>query len=304
MKNILITGGLGYIGSKLASSYLDDTDNKITVVDKIVNKKIINFLNEGGIEYKNLDILDSDNLAPLVKDADVVFHLAGVTSVPRVKVEESNVLNKEIARTAIDGTQNIIENIKDSSKIIFPSTHVVFEGLKEVKIDIQENYQVYPKLIYAKSKVQNEVDIKFNCSNYIILRLGSVHGFNPLTTRYNIMVNFFAQAAAKKDSIDLHGGGIQLKSLVSVYDVVRCLRFFDNNDDIFNEIFHCVSENKSVLEVAELCKEYSEGLKINLTKDKIPNPGYSLSSIKLEKAGFKFEKKVKDSIKNIIDNTR
>ena len=302
MKNILITGGLGYIGSQLATLYLHNKNVKITVIDKIADPKRIKILNSGGIEYKNIDILDVEKITPLVKDADVVFHLAGVTSVPRIKNEESNSLNNEIVTTAITGTKNIIENIKDTSRIIFPSTHVVFEGLKDIQLDIEEDYEVCPNLTYAESKVQNEIDISTNCSNYIILRLGSVHGLNTLITRYNIMVNFFAKAAANKGSINLHGGGVQLKSLVSIHDVVRCLKFFESDGKISQEIFHCVSENISVKEVADLCKRHSEELEINFTQDEIPNPGYSLSSDKLKKIGFKFEKNVEDSVKDIIHN--
>ena len=304
MQNILITGGLGYIGSKITSLYFNDPNNNVTVIDNHINLKTITQLKSNGVEFENLDILDRKKLSPLVKKADTIFHLAGVTSVPRTKNQESDKLNKQIFETATLGTRNILEEMKDSTKIIFPSTHVVFEGLKDIKFDIDEEYETSPVLVYAKSKLQNEIDISKYCSNFIILRLGSVHGLNTITTRYNIMVNLFAQIAANNGSINLHGGGIQLKSLVSIDDVTLCFKYFAENHKISNEIFHCVSENMTVKEVAELCKKYCKNIEINITDEEIPNHGYALSNKKLLNAGFKFKNTVEDSIIDIIHNER
>ena len=118
------------------------------------------------------------------------------------------------------------------------------------------------------------------------------------------MVNLFAQIAANDGSINLHGGGVQLKSLVSIDDVALCFKYFAENHKISNEIFHCVSENMTVKEVAELCKKYSKNIKINITDEEIPNFGYGLSNKKLLNAGFKFKNTVEDSIIDIIHNER
>ena len=56
-------------------------------------------------------------------------------SKPAESVEESNSNEKKIEEVAIEGTQNIIDSIKDDCKIILPSTHVVYEGMQDVKKD-------------------------------------------------------------------------------------------------------------------------------------------------------------------------
>jgi hypothetical protein len=74
-------------------------------------------------------------------------------------------------------TYNVINSINEKCKLIFPSTHVVFEGFKELKKDINEDEKTCPILTYASSKAINEEDIKKRVKNYIILRLASVSSF-------------------------------------------------------------------------------------------------------------------------------
>ena len=72
------------------------------------------------------------------KDANVVHHLAGITNVPKTKNETSLLQDEKIKEVGEKGTQNILDVISDDCKIIFPSTHVVYEGINEVKINIKE----------------------------------------------------------------------------------------------------------------------------------------------------------------------
>ena len=66
-------------------------------------------------------------------DADIVHHLAGITDVPRTKSESSNLKDEKIIEVGEKGTQNILDVISDKCKIIFPSTHVVYEGNRRSK---------------------------------------------------------------------------------------------------------------------------------------------------------------------------
>ena len=59
----------------------------------------------------------------------------------------------------------------EKCKIIFPSTHVVFEGKDTADVNIKEDYETFPVLPYSISKDKNEEQIKKSGKNYIILRL-------------------------------------------------------------------------------------------------------------------------------------
>ena len=66
----------------------------------------------------------------------MVHHLAGITDVPRTESEASSDQDKKIKEIGEQGTQNILDVISDNCKIILPSTHVVYEGITNVKKDI------------------------------------------------------------------------------------------------------------------------------------------------------------------------
>ena len=139
-KKIIITGGLGYIGTELCRLYSGVSwHHKITVIDNRFISERVNQIRNWNMEFIHGDILDKELIKKYCEDADVVHHLAGITDVPRTKSEASELVDKKIKEVAEKGTQNILDVINERCKIVFPSTHVVFEGLKETKENLDEN---------------------------------------------------------------------------------------------------------------------------------------------------------------------
>ena len=160
MKKIIITGGLGYIGMELAKIYSGlSRYYDVTVLDNKFYSSRVNQLLRWGIKFNQVDILDSINLEKNIKDADLIFHLAGITDVPTVKEHKNQEKNKEIFQVGVVGTRNIIKFSKSDVKIIFPSTHVVFEGLNSLTKNIDEKTTPKPLLEYSKGKLTSEKDL-------------------------------------------------------------------------------------------------------------------------------------------------
>ena len=89
-KKIVITGGLGYIGTELCKIYSGESwKNQITVIDNRFVSERVNQLRNWSINFVHADIRDSKNVKHFLKDADIIHHLAGITDVARTK-EESN----------------------------------------------------------------------------------------------------------------------------------------------------------------------------------------------------------------------
>lgn len=301
-KKIIITGGLGYIGTELCKLYSGETRFKdITIVDTRFVAERVKQLKDWGFKFVQSSILDKRKIIPLIEDADIIYHLAGVTDVAYTKTQETPEKDQLIKDVAIEGTNIILNNSNKQAKIIFPSTHVVYEGFEETKLNISEDVKPCPILTYSTCKVENERSVQSFSNNYVILRLGSVYGYSNDTMRINIMPNLFSKMAATGESIKLFSGGVQKKSLVNVIDVARCFKFMGEND-IKNEIFHLSNENLSVKEVAEICKQHKSNIEIISTNDEVPNLGYTLSNQKLLNTGFKFLYNINDSIKEMITN--
>ena len=161
MKKIVITGGLGYIGTELCKIYSGTSWNdQIVVIDNRFISERVNQLRNWNIDFFQGDILDKDFIKKHLEDADVVHHLAGITNVPRTQSESSKESDEKIKLVAEKGTQNILDTISKNCKIIFPSTHVVYEGIDEAKIDIKEEESTKPVLSYSSSKNVNEKQLK------------------------------------------------------------------------------------------------------------------------------------------------
>ena len=301
-KKIVIVGALGYLGTELSKLYSGVSwfHNVIAIDSRFVSKRV-NQLKNWNINFYQGEILDKEFLKKHLQDADIVHHLAGVTDVAYVKKETSPGQDDKIKKIAIEGTNNILNIISKNCKIIFPSTHVIYEGLKETKKDIKEEEEPCPILAYSTSKVQNEIDIKKSGKKYVILRLGSVYGYSSTDTmRINIMPNLFSKIASQNGTINLFGGGKQIKSVVPLIDVVRCMKYMEENTNIEKETFNLVKEVVTVKEVAEICKKHNPKVTIKLTEDEIPNLGYTLSNKKLLNTGFKFLYNLDESISSMI----
>ena len=301
MKKIVITGGLGYIGTELCKIYSGYSWNdQITVIDNRFVSERVNQIRHWNMNFVQGDILDKELIYKYCHDADIVHHLAGITEVPRVKSESNREHDLKIKKVAEEGTQNILDSISDTCKIIMPSSHVVYEGIEKVKNDIGENEETSPVLSYGKSKDFNEKQLKSSGKNYIILRLGSVYGYSTDTARIDIMANFFSKMASQDGTLRLFAGGKQVKSLVPLIDVARCFKFMEERKDLSSDIFNLTKDTVTVKEVAEICKKYNPKITLRETNDEIPNMGFSLSNNKILKTGFKFLYNLDESIKEMI----
>jgi len=300
-KKIVITGGLGYIGTELCKIYSGVSwDSNIVVIDNKFISERVNQLRNWNIDFIHGDILDVDLINEHCKNADIVHHLAGITDVPRVKSETNTEKDNKIQLVGEKGTQNILNAISDKCKIIFPSTHVVFEGIEKIKNNILENENLKPELSYAKSKATNEKQLINSGKNYIILRLGSVYGYSLDNARIDIMPNLFSKIASQNGTLKLFSGGKQVKSLVPLIDVARCFKFMEEREDLISEIYNLTKDTVTVKEVANICKKNNSKIILKETNDEIPNLGFSLSNKKILKTGFKFLYNLDESIKEMI----
>lgn len=302
MQKIVITGGLGYIGTELCKMYSGEARyKKIFVLDSRFISERVKQLTDWGINFIQGSILDEKLMKDLLCDADVVYHLAGVTDVAYTKSQSNIEKDREIREYGVNGTQNVIKYISKSCKVLFPSTHVVYDGFDDTKFNIVEDEPTKPMLVYSVGKAESEVDLEKSDVNYIIVRLASVYGYSTDTMRMGIMPNLFSKIASSNGTISLYSGGIQYKSLVALLDVVRAMKFLIESD-ISRETFHLSNENMTIKEVADICKKINPKVTIIETKDEIPNLGYTLSNQKLLSTGFKFLYNIENSIREMIEN--
>ena len=125
MKKIVILGAVGYLGTELSKIYSGESwYNKVIAIDSRFVSERVNQLGKWDIEFLQGHILDKEFMKRNLNDADIVYHLAGITDVGYVKKESNSEKDENIKKVAIDGTNNVLNSISQKCKIVFPSTHV------------------------------------------------------------------------------------------------------------------------------------------------------------------------------------
>lgn len=219
-KNILITGGLGFIGSYITNNLIDK--NEVTVIDNFSTGNINN-LNEP--QHENLTLIKKDmnslDLNLHLEDVDYVFHLAAMVSVP-LSVKNPIRCNMENVTTTVNLLNACVMN--DVKKIIFSSSSAVYG--QNNNLPLKENELPMPTSPYAASKICCEYYLKsFYESyglNYVALRYFNVFGpKQDKNSPYAAVIPNFISAILEKRQPIIHGDGEQTRDFVYVKDVAK-----------------------------------------------------------------------------------
>jgi UDP-glucose 4-epimerase len=218
-KNILVTGGLGFIGSHIVDELIEN--NSVIIIDNKSTGKIENLKTP---DHPNLTILEKDindiDLENVLSDIDYVFHLAAMASVP-LSIDNPIECNK----VNVDATIKLLNacKINNVKKIVFSSSAAVYGDNKN--LPIKETEPLLPNSPYAASKACCELYLKafYNSysMNYTILRYFNVFGpKQDKNSQYAAVIpNFISSLLEEKQPI-IYGDGEQTRDFVFIKDVV------------------------------------------------------------------------------------
>jgi UDP-glucose 4-epimerase len=268
MKNILVTGGAGYIGSHIVEKLVKKKFLKIFIVDDLStgHKRLIN--------KKATFIKANINKTKLIKKIilknkiDTIIHLAAKTI-----VTESEKKPKLYYKVNVLGTKSLLNAAKNSlvKNFLFSSTAAVYGS--KIRY-VNENSKTFPDSIYGKTKLQAENLVKRNFKkNYIILRYFNVVGASPskkigLINRYGqLFKNFAVEILKNKPKLSVYGkdydtkDGTCIRDFIHVNDLAEIhlkvlLKVSKNNKSV---ILNCgYGKGFSVLEVVNNFKKFSK----------------------------------------------
>lgn len=233
-KQILITGGAGFIGSAIFKE-LNQSNNKIYVIDDLSfgNRNFINI--EGQNFFKN-DIRDREKIEKIILDInpDWIIHLAAIHFIPYC-----NENPYEAADINILGTMNILEAAKKCSnlkKFFFASTAAVYPIYDEA---VTEGHEVKPLDIYGLTKQTGEHLCKkfFLEKNIDTVICRFFNAFGPNETNPHLIPEIQEQINSGKRTIQL--GNLEPKrDFIHTYDMARAVRMLMETDDIGYDTFN------------------------------------------------------------------
>ena len=306
MSNLLITGGSGYVGTRLIYKLLEETDHNIVNYD--ISLFGDNHLPENQkFVYHKEDITDAKKFEEAIvkNNIDTVLHLACISNDPTYE------LNSELSkRINYDCFEDLVKVSKKNNvkKFIYASTCSVY-GISDSP-NVVETNELKPITDYNKYKALCEPILKkYLDDNFmgIIIRPATVCGFSE-KMRFDLTVNILTNYAYNKGYIRVFGGK-QARPNCHIDDMCDLYKKLIHDDITkFNgEIFNVGTENLKIIEVAEKVKSVMEK-KLNKknieirVEESADIRSYMINSDKIKNLlGFKFKKTVVDAIEDLCD---
>lgn len=297
MKNILITGGGGYIGTNLTKELLNE-GYKITVLDTFWFGNYIE-------KHKKLKILKKDIRDIVKKDLnkiDCIMHLASIANDPAAELDAKLTWDVNVLATYKLINLAIANKVK---KFIFASSGSVYGIKKEKKVT--EDLSLEPISEYNKSKMIGErILLSYKKKiDLTILRPATVCGFSP-AMRLDVAINALTFGALQNNLITVFGGK-QIRPNLTMFDMIKAYKFslkrkFKKDRPLDKTIFNLGFENLSIINIAKRIQKMLKSNSKILIKSSNDPRSYRQNSDRIIKEGFKPEKKIEDVIIEIQKN--
>ena len=267
---ILVTGGAGYVGSRLVPHLLD-RGHQVDVLDKLV------FGPEGLAPVKDrvrLKVKDVRKTAPEdFRGYDAVVHLAGISNDPTAEFNPEANLSINTA-----GTEHAARMAKQAGvkRFVFASSCSIYYSMKPDDALRDEVFPVDPQAPYSKSKYLAEkalLALAADDFTPVCLRKGTIHGQSG-RMRYDLVVNTFTKDAFDRRQLTIHAGGRMWRPILHMSDAVEAYRLAVEapREKVHGQVVNVLSDNLQVLKLAREVRRELEthcGVKLDMNVQEV-----------------------------------
>ena len=303
---ILITGGAGYIGSKLVGFLLNtnlarylDTQNSlydVTVYDNLMYNQtsLLSYAGHPRFRFVKGDIRDHAKLSKEISKADKVVHLAAWVGAPICDRDHEGATDVNY-----NSTRKLVASLSTNQEIIFPMSNSGY-GIGGEDFCTEES-PLRPLSVYGKTKVSAE-ECVLNHAGSTTLRLATVFGASP-RPRLDLLVNDFTWKAWKEKCLVLFESHFR-RNYIHIGDVCRTIEWFlkrDGKGEVYNVGLSDANLTKKELALA-IQKVIPDLTIIESEIGSDPDKrDYIVSNEKLENTGWVPQHTIEDGIKELIE---
>ena len=253
---VLITGGAGFIGSHLCDTLIGE-GKEVTILDNLSTGSEKNIAHLGGkIRVIQGDIRNQDLVESLIKDCDVVLHMAAALGV-------ENILENPIESisTNFHGSEIVLNaSLKFDRRIVIASTSEIYgKNEKQPLSEIDDRVIGTPQKLrwtYSDAKAMEEATAHYLFLKYN-LKVTTVRFFNTVGPRqsgkYGMVIPRFIKAALAQKPLQIFGDGNQSRVFCHVADSVRAITQISSAENTIGEVFNIGGKGEiSILNLAKL----------------------------------------------------
>lgn len=291
---ICVTGGAGYVGSRLVPALLKQ-EHQVTVLDTFWFSDYLE--NHFHLTKIKGDIRSRDNLKKAFKGQDAVIHLACVSNDPSFDMNPR--LGRSINYSCFT---DILFTLREQriQRFIYASSSSVY-GVSD-EPEVHEDTKKVPLTDYSKFKLACEDQLQRygTGATWTIVRPATVCGLSP-RMRLDLVVNIFTIQALLNKRMTLFGTD-QKRPNINVGAMVDAYLFLLKEDEkkIHHQIFNVGFENLTLLEIAELVRSTIEDKDVGIDIKPVVDPrSYHINSDKIKALGFSSQHTIKDAITDI-----
>ena len=297
-KNILVTGGAGYVGTTLTDFLLKDGFS-VKIIDSLRSggHNLIPFFSHKNFEFIKGDIRSRRDVKKAIKDVDLIIHLAAIVGYPACRKEPD--LSRDIN---VNGTRNIVSLVKKKVPILFASTGSTYGKMIE-KI-CTETTPLNPLSNYGKQKAEAEQIIKKN-KKFIIFRFATAFGAS-YKMRLDLLPNDFTYKAVKEKTLIVYEKNF-MRTFIHVRDMARVFLFALNNYKKMEGEIYNVGDNSMNYSKEDICliikKKVDYYLHFAEIDKDLDQRDYTVSYEKLKLLGFHTTTTMEEGIDELIKIT-
>jgi nucleoside-diphosphate-sugar epimerase len=298
-ERVLVTGGLGYLGSILCEHLLD-AGYRVVALDNLMygagQQGLFHLCANPAFDFVKGDVRDEAVMKSALRGADAVVHLAGI--VGAAACDRDPVL----ATTVNLDSVRLLDRLRSPNQlVIFPNTNSGY-GATTGQSFCTEDTPLEPISLYGRTKVEAE-RVLLGSPNSIALRLATVFGVSP-RMRLDLLVNHFVHAAATDGYLVIFEKDFK-RNFVHVRDVADCaLHGIRNSPRMTGRVFNLGldSANLSKEELALKVREHIPNFYLHFAAiGQDPDKrNYVVSSARLKEAGFEARRSLDDGIRELL----
>jgi len=241
MKNVLVTGGAGFIGSALVRGLLAEPGvERIVVFDDLSTGKEANLAEVADrIEFQQGDIRDYGALEKAFEGMDVVFHEAAIASVPK-SIEDPQMCHE----VNVDGTFNVLRAAVERKvrRVLFAASAAAYGNAPE--LPKREDMLPDPRSPYAVHKLAGEMYLRTFWESYgletVALRYFNVFGpRQDPKSPYSGVLSIFADRLLAGKAPTIFGDGLQSRDFIFVENIVQANLLAARAPDAAGKLYNC-----------------------------------------------------------------